>query len=110
RNEGPNGSPRSRGQPRQARSPSPGATPRSRSRFRAMALLARRRQPPKVDDTRMSVIEHLEALRRALIIASVGWLAATAVAYVFHNQVFAFLIQRSHLHVAYLMEPTAGVF
>src|SRR5207253_4496611 len=76
-----------------------------------MALLTRRRQPRKVDDSRMSVIEHLEALRRALIISCVGWLAATVAAYVVHNQVFVFLIDRAHLPVdPTLMEPTAGVF
>jgi sec-independent protein translocase protein TatC len=59
----------------------------------------------------MSVIEHLEALRRALIVSSIGWLIATAIAYVFHNQVFTFLIDRAHLqHAPTLLEPTAGVF
>jgi sec-independent protein translocase protein TatC len=76
-----------------------------------MALLTRRRPPRKVDDTRMSVIEHLEALRRTLIISSVGWLVATAAAYVVHNQVFQVLVARAHLpHTALLLEPTSGVF
>ena len=76
-----------------------------------MALLTRRRrQPRQVDDTRMSVIEHLEALRRALIVSSAGWLVATAAAYVVHNQVFDFLKSRSGVHTILLLEPTAGVF
>jgi sec-independent protein translocase protein TatC len=59
----------------------------------------------------MSVIEHLEALRRALIVSVAGWLVATAVAYAFHNQVFHFLVARAHLaHTTLLLDPTAGVF
>jgi sec-independent protein translocase protein TatC len=74
-----------------------------------MALLTRRQKPRTVDDTRMSVVEHLEALRRALIIAGIGWLVATIAAYVVHNQVFTFLIHRAGVPTALLLSPTAGV-
>lgn len=74
-----------------------------------MALLTRRQPPRTVDDTRMTVIEHLEALRRALIIASIGWLVATVAAYVVHNQVIEFLVHRSGLqHNVLLLAPTSG--
>jgi sec-independent protein translocase protein TatC len=73
-----------------------------------MALLTRRQKPRTVDDTRMSVIEHLEALRRALIIASIGWLVATIAAYVVHNEVLEFLLHRAGLHTLLLLSPTAG--
>ena len=76
-----------------------------------MALLTRRRQPRTVDDTRMSVIEHLEALRRALIICCVGWFAATIAGYIVYKPVFVFLINRAHLpHEPTLLSPTEGIF
>src|SRR5439155_9841340 len=56
----------------------------------------------------MTLIQHLEDLRRALIIAAVGWLVATAAAYVVHNQVFEFLTQRAHVPRVQLLSPTAG--
>jgi sec-independent protein translocase protein TatC len=59
----------------------------------------------------MSVIEHLEALRRALIVAGIGWLLATAVGYVVYRPVWIFLLHRAHLpNAPILLEPTAGVF
>lgn len=75
-----------------------------------MALLTRRQQPRTVDDTRMSVIEHLEALRRALIIAAIGWVVVTVAAYFFHNQVFELLIHRAGLRPSQILltTPTAG--
>jgi sec-independent protein translocase protein TatC len=76
-----------------------------------MALLTRRRQPRKVDDSRMSVIEHLEALRRSLIISGVGWVIATVAGYVIYRPVYVFLIHQAHLqHQPILTGPTEGVF
>lgn len=45
------------------------------------------------DDRRMTVVEHLEELRRVLIISMIAWLAATIVAFVFHAQLFDFLVR-----------------
>jgi sec-independent protein translocase protein TatC len=45
----------------------------------------------------MSIVEHLEDLRRALIIASAGWLVTTVVAFVFWTQIIEFLIVRAGL-------------
>ncbi len=73
-----------------------------------MALLSRpaRLRAASVDDTRMSVMEHLEALRRALIISIVAWVVVTAVAFFFSGQVFQFLVERSGLHQVYFTAPT----
>jgi len=57
----------------------------------------------------MTVIQHLEDLRRALIIASIGWLVATVAAYVVHNQVYLLLTQRAQVPRVFLLSPTAGV-
>jgi sec-independent protein translocase protein TatC len=43
------------------------------------------------DERRMTVIEHLEELRRVLIIAGAAWLAATIVAFIFSRWIIAFL-------------------
>lgn len=45
----------------------------------------------------MSIIEHLEDLRRALITALVGWLAATLLAFVFWQRILEFLVGRAGL-------------
>src|SRR5437588_1723820 len=71
----------------------------------------RRRPPRTVDDSRTSVIEHLEALRRALIVAGVGWIIATIAGYVVYRPVFLYLINHAHLaHEPTLLSPTEGVF
>lgn len=80
-----------------------------------MALLTRGprkspKQPESVEDSRMSVIEHLEALRRALIVSLVGLAAMTLIAWFFSNTVFTFLQQRGNLHNVIYLEPTGGFF
>lgn len=45
------------------------------------------------DERRMTIVEHLEELRRVLIISAVAWLAATAAAFVFHDAIFQFLLR-----------------
>ncbi len=65
-----------------------------------MALLIRgRRKPsrPRDDDGRMSIVEHLEDLRRALIISLAGWMVATVIAFVFWQRILEFLIIRAGL-------------
>ncbi|MBJ7598687.1 MAG: twin-arginine translocase subunit TatC [Candidatus Nephthysia bennettiae] len=60
-----------------------------------MALLTR---APRASSTlpdhhkSMSVVEHLEDLRRALIISVAGWAVATAVAFVFWQRLFELLL------------------
>jgi sec-independent protein translocase protein TatC len=58
----------------------------------------------------MSVIEHLEALRRALIISIAAWTVATVVAWFFSSEVLTFLIQRAGLQHAFFLGPTGAFF
>src|SRR5919197_3670333 len=70
-------------------------------------LLRERKQPREdVDDSRMTVIEHLEALRRALIIALAAWLLTTVVSLIFASRVFEFLLLRGNISTAYFPSPT----
>jgi len=48
-------------------------------------------------DGRMSIVEHLEDLRRALIISVIGWFAATVVAFIFYPRILDFLVERAGL-------------
>lgn len=43
------------------------------------------------DERRMTVIEHLEELRRVLIISGGAWLVATVVAFIFHGPIIGLL-------------------
>jgi sec-independent protein translocase protein TatC len=62
-------------------------------------------------DARMSVVEHLEDLRRVLIISLAGWLIATVVAFIFYSPILSFLIRRAGLERSgvYFLHP-AGAF
>jgi sec-independent protein translocase protein TatC len=65
-----------------------------------MALLQRGRRTSSEKrnvDARMSIVQHLEDLRRALIFAVIGWLVATVVAFVFWQQILHFEIARAGL-------------
>lgn len=64
-----------------------------------MALLIRGRRSSAARDPegRMSIVEHLEDLRRALIVALIGWLAVTIVGFIFWRQILEFLIYRAGL-------------
>lgn len=57
----------------------------------------------------MSVIEHLEALRRALIVALIAWVVATVGAFFISAQVIDFLIYRAGIHHAIYLQPAGGV-
>jgi len=78
-----------------------------------MALLTRGRQASKRDrstDARMSVVEHLEDLRRALIISLIGWFVTTVVGFVFYGRIVDFLVHRAGLDKTGLLftSPTGG--
>jgi sec-independent protein translocase protein TatC len=67
-----------------------------------MALLQRGRRTSsekkeRTVDARMSIVQHLEDLRRALIISMAGWLIATIVAFVFWTPILHFEIVRAGL-------------
>jgi sec-independent protein translocase protein TatC len=80
-----------------------------------MALLSRGRpsssEKRNSADGRMSIVEHLEDLRRCLIISAIGWLVATIVAFVFWQRILEFLIMRAGLQKSglYFTHP-AGAF
>jgi sec-independent protein translocase protein TatC len=78
-----------------------------------MALLIRGRRKParsRDDEARMSIVEHLEDLRRALIISLVGWVVATIVAFVVWQRILEFLIVRAGLQKSgiYFFAPTGA--
>jgi sec-independent protein translocase protein TatC len=45
------------------------------------------------DARRMTVVEHLEELRRALLISAVAWIVATVAAFIFHGAIVEFLLR-----------------
>jgi len=57
----------------------------------------------------MSLIEHLEALRRALIICLIAWSAATIAAIFVAGHVITFLITRAGIGHAIYLQPGGGV-
>ena len=57
----------------------------------------------------MSVIEHLEALRRALIISLIAWAIGTVLAFFVSSRVISFLIARAGLHNAIYLQPAGGI-
>jgi sec-independent protein translocase protein TatC len=77
-----------------------------------MALLTRGRgEPPSVQrdpEARMTVIEHLEALRRALIISIAAWTVCTIVAWFFSSEALSLLIHRSGLNNVVFLGPTGA--
>ncbi|TMD14451.1 MAG: twin-arginine translocase subunit TatC [Chloroflexi bacterium] len=79
-----------------------------------MALLDRvlqrgPRASAPVEDERMSVIEHLEALRRALIISLIAWGVTTIAAIFISGHVITFLITRAGIGHAIYLQPGGGV-
>lgn len=56
----------------------------------------------------MSVIEHLEALRRALIIAIAAWSVCTVAAWFFSNDVLVFIVHRANLKEVVFLSPTGA--
>jgi sec-independent protein translocase protein TatC len=65
-----------------------------------MALLSRGRRTSSEKrsvDGRMSIVEHLEDLRRCLIISAIGWFAVTIVAFIFWPKILQALIARAGL-------------
>lgn len=79
-----------------------------------MALLDRvlRRAPPsadQVEEERMSIIEHLEALRRALIISLGAWALTTVAAFFVSGQLVGLLVRRAGINQAVYLHPAGGV-
>src|SRR5206468_8037579 len=57
----------------------------------------------------MSVIEHLEALRRALLISIIAWGVATIAAVFIAHYVITFLVDRAGIGHAIYLQPGGGV-
>ena len=57
----------------------------------------------------MSVIEHLEALRRMLIISIIAWAVATIAAIFIAGHVITFLVERAGIGHAIYLQPGGGV-
>src|SRR5256885_10564292 len=62
-----------------------------------------------VEEQRMTIIEHLEALRRALIVALAAWAVATVVAFFISGRVIGWLIDRAGIGHAIYLQPAGGV-
>jgi sec-independent protein translocase protein TatC len=56
----------------------------------------------------MSIIEHLEALRRALIVSIIAWAVATVAAFFVSGKVISLLIERAGIHQAIYLAPAGG--
>ena len=79
-----------------------------------MALLSRvlQRAPRSrapVEEPRMSVIEHLEALRRMLIVSLVAWGVATLAAFFISGRVIGYLVSRAGIGHAIYLQVAGGV-
>lgn len=57
----------------------------------------------------MTIIEHLEALRRALIVALVAWGIATIASFFISGRVIGWLIDRAGIGHAIYLQPAGGV-
>jgi sec-independent protein translocase protein TatC len=60
-------------------------------------------------DERMSIIEHLEALRRALIVSLIAWGVTTIASIFLAHYVITFLVQRAGIGHAIYLQPGGGV-
>jgi sec-independent protein translocase protein TatC len=65
--------------------------------------------PMQVEDQRMTIIEHLEALRRVLIISLAAWGIATVAAFFISGRVIGWLIVRAGIGHAIYLQPAGGV-
>jgi sec-independent protein translocase protein TatC len=62
-----------------------------------------------VEEERMSVLDHLEALRRALLVSMIAWAVATVVSLLFAGRVIGLLVARAGIGQAIFLAPAGGV-
>jgi sec-independent protein translocase protein TatC len=74
---------------------------------RVLQRAPRARAP--AEEQRMSVIEHLEALRRALIVSLIAWGIATVLAFFVSGRVITYLVGRAGIGHAIYLQPAGGV-
>src|SRR5437588_441107 len=58
------------------------------------------------EESRMTVIEHLEALRRVLIVICIAWGIATMVGFFVGEPVYAYVVHRAGIKELILVKPT----
>jgi sec-independent protein translocase protein TatC len=76
----------------------------------ATFLPALHRSPARsVEDSQMTVLSHLSALRRTLIVSILAWSAATALAFLVWGRVLQLLIHQGGIGAVYYTTP-AGAF
>lgn len=75
-----------------------------------MGLLTRNRSTRAVEDSEMSIVEHLGALRRAMAVSAIGWLVASIGCWFLSVPFLAFVVRRGGLHQALVyFSPAGGV-
>jgi sec-independent protein translocase protein TatC len=62
----------------------------------------------EVEESRMTILEHLEALRRVLIVSMIGWALCTAVAFFFWGRILTFLEHRGNIGPLNYLNPIGG--
>src|SRR3989442_12315065 len=106
-------SPRAAARPTRAppRARRPRLTPRRTEAFVALLSRVLQRSPRSkvpVEEDRMSAIEHLEALRRALIVSLAAWALATFAAFFLSSHVITYLITPAGIGHAIYPQPPRG--
>lgn len=66
---------------------------------------AARRPGPAAADRELTLVEHLEELRRAIIVILVAWAATTVIAFLFNQRLIAILERPLHLALARTHSP-----
>ncbi len=62
-------------------------------------------RPQAADERQLTLVEHLEELRRVILISMVAWLVATGVAFVFNHQMIWILERPLHLALKHTHSP-----
>jgi sec-independent protein translocase protein TatC len=65
---------------------------------------------PEPDDSRMTVMEHLEALRRVLIVICIAWGIATIAGWFVGDEVYRYVVHRAGVGQVIIISPTGGFF
>lgn len=73
-----------------------------------MGLLTRNRPAPTVDDSQMSIVEHLAALRRAMGVSAIAWVVAAVACWWVTIPFLQFVVQRGGMHHALVYFGPAG--
>lgn len=62
-----------------------------------------------VEASRMTILEHLEALRRVLVVSIIGWAICTVVGFIFWTRIYEFLLHRGGIKGSSVyFTPTGG--